>query len=148
MDAGDDVGDLRDKHANLGTLRVDVWRCVTTGPSPKNFPTIPESKVVSEKEIKGKSIDVSTSYVRTPLPKIGSSISVRYLDKTAIASFSFKYRTRRALQSLLIIEPDPVPVPLEERPIEELTREELLTLLQRQKVRRSPMERGSSSLTL
>jgi hypothetical protein len=47
--------------------------------------------------------------------------------------------TTEALKSLLIIDRTPEPVPLEERPIEELSREEMQELLRRQRVRTQPL---------
>lgn len=79
------------------------------------------------------------------------SFQTRALDKQALATFVFKYRTKRrlvpvpdqwlytqdaagALQSLLIIERSPTPVPVDERPLDELSREELQDLVRRQRV--------------
>ena len=80
---------------------------------------------------------------------LGSSEYLDFLDRP-YASFNFKYRSRskqvsknftyrqlnkyfttEALQAELIIPRSPSPTPLEERPEETLTREELLELLAR-----------------
>ncbi|KAF2086114.1 hypothetical protein K490DRAFT_45117 [Saccharata proteae CBS 121410] len=50
---------------------------------------------------------------------------------------SHSYRSKEALNSLHIIPRDPTPLPLEERPIEDLNPEEMRELLRRQKVRSS-----------
>lgn len=61
-------------------------------------------------------------------PEKRKSNAYRTSALNKIAEFNLKYRTKRALQSLMIIERSPSPVPLAERPIEELTREELMEL--------------------
>ncbi|KAK5688776.1 hypothetical protein LTS10_000754 [Elasticomyces elasticus] len=50
-----------------------------------------------------------------------------------IATFIFKYRSRGALQALHVIPRTPSPVPLEERPVEELSMEDMRELVRRQK---------------
>ena len=84
---------------------------------------------------------------RIPTPNLGKCECIDFLDRP-YATFHFKYRSRRkyfnltsyqdmlirnpeALQAELIIPRSPSPVPLEERPEESLTREELLELLAR-----------------
>lgn len=84
---------------------------------------------------------------RIPTLNIGNCEYFDFLDRP-YATFHFKYRSRRkyfiitsyqdllirdpeALQAELIIPRSPSPVPLEERPEESLTREELLELLAR-----------------
>ncbi|KER00547.1 hypothetical protein AUEXF2481DRAFT_142753 [Aureobasidium subglaciale EXF-2481] len=70
---------------------------------------------------------------RIPEP---NTVRVRYLnDCEPFATFQFRYRSRRVLQILCLIPRSPSPVPLEDRPEESLSREELLELLRRQKAR-------------
>lgn len=58
---------------------------------------------------------------------------IRELDADPVAVFRFKYRSQKSLRELLVIPRTPSPVPLEERPIEELSIEELRELTRRQK---------------
>lgn len=51
-----------------------------------------------------------------------------------MALYSFRYRSKEALQSMYLIPRTPEPIPLEDRPIEDLTAEEMRELLRRQKV--------------
>ncbi len=84
------------------------------------------------------------------------------LDDSPVAVFIFKYRTRSqwscdkymswllknsylgALQALMLVDRTPTPVPLNERPVENLSREELMELVQKQRVRAD--HRGGFSL--
>ncbi|KAK3069673.1 hypothetical protein LTR53_011790 [Teratosphaeriaceae sp. CCFEE 6253] len=54
-------------------------------------------------------------------------------DAGPVANFVFKYRSRSALQALHVIPRTPTPVPLEERPVDELSMEEMRELLRRQR---------------
>jgi hypothetical protein len=87
--------------------------------------------------------------------KVRGTQSPTRIDKKSLAKFVFLYRTQReskstltykayahsgALQAELIIERSPSPLPLEERPVEELTREELMELEGRRRVRLHPFQ--------
>ncbi|KAH7125781.1 hypothetical protein B0J11DRAFT_487707 [Dendryphion nanum] len=88
---------------------------------------------VSEKDLKGKTITHCAKLdLATPSCSPGS-LSRDLIDKTPFAQFVFKYRSREALKSLLVIPRTPIPVPLEDRPVESLTHQEALELLRRQK---------------
>ena len=99
------------------------------------------------------------SFVATPAVAAIRSVKTERLDKKPLVTFYFKYRTRRtfsrlkaqfcdsdmvigALQSLLILGRSPTPVPLEDRPYEELSREEALELLRRERVRSITLHEG------
>lgn len=60
-------------------------------------------------------------------------LDVRKLDAGPVAVFRFKYRSQKSLKELLVIPRTPSSAPLEERPIEELSIEELRELTRRQK---------------
>lgn len=59
-----------------------------------------------------------------------------YVDgkRHPFAIFTFRYRSKKALQAEYIVPKSPTPVPLEDRPIEELTPDELRELVRRQRV--------------
>jgi hypothetical protein len=61
---------------------------------------------------------------------------VKYVDglKHPIAVFNFRYRSRDDLKAERILPRSPTPVPLEDRPVEELTLEETRELLRRERV--------------
>ncbi|KAI5269935.1 hypothetical protein E4T47_06590 [Aureobasidium subglaciale] len=87
-----------------------------------NKPTVGRGNI-HEKHLKGQAISQQANSVR-----------VEYLnDGEPFATFQFRYRSRRDLQTLCLIPRSPSPVPLENRPEESLSREELLELLRRQK---------------
>ncbi|KAK6007689.1 hypothetical protein QM012_004503 [Aureobasidium pullulans] len=91
---------------------------------------------IHEKHLKGQAISTQT--------KLGEAVSIgniptvkteRLGDGDAFAAFNFRYRSRKDLQTLYLIPRSPSPIPLEDRPEEDLNREELLELLRRQKAR-------------
>ncbi|KAI5239392.1 hypothetical protein E4T43_06741 [Aureobasidium subglaciale] len=115
-----------------------------------NKPTVGHGNI-HEKHLKGQAISQQanlesqhTCLIADPdrlgdssrIPKL-SSVRVEYLnDGEPFATFQFRYRSRRDLQILCLIPRSPSPVPLENRPEESLSREELLELLRRQKALR------------
>lgn len=62
MDVRDEVHKLHDKYADLGTLKVELWRKVKTGSGNHSTTNIKDLSAVPEKAIKGRAIDVSTRY--------------------------------------------------------------------------------------
>lgn len=62
MDEGDQVHKLHDKYADLGTLKVKVWRTVETGRGNHRNTNLKDLSAVPEKAIKGRAVDVSTRY--------------------------------------------------------------------------------------
>jgi len=133
LEKTDDTSKFRDKYGDLGTIRAQVWRVSTYGDIEMQARPTKEMSAIPEKALKGRPLDVATRYLATPSSTPFLTIGTRYLDKDPLATFYFKYRTRRALQSLMILERSSTPVPLEDRPFEELTREEAVELLRRQK---------------
>ncbi|KAF2480113.1 hypothetical protein BDY17DRAFT_312998 [Neohortaea acidophila] len=110
-------------------------------PPDVSTPLLAEDEV-PEKNFKGRAIShqAKLSITKATLRQSRSSNSApkvqRYwvrLDTNPFASFVFKYRSRQALQQLHIVPRTPTPVPLEERPIEELTSDEMRELLKRQR---------------
>ncbi|KAJ8111165.1 hypothetical protein OPT61_g6169 [Boeremia exigua] len=66
-----------------------------------------------------------------------NTASFDYIDpkKQPFATYTFEYRSKDALKSLLVIPRSPSPVPLEERDVDTLTAEEMRELLRRQRER-------------
>ncbi|TIA68228.1 hypothetical protein D6C76_08261 [Aureobasidium pullulans] len=89
---------------------------------------------VPEKHLKGQAMSHQTKLGEAvPIGHV-SSISTRKMGD-AFAVFKFRYRSHRDLQNLCLIPRSPSPIPLEDRPEESLSREELIELLRRQKAR-------------
>ncbi|KAG9551953.1 hypothetical protein KCU71_g14153, partial [Aureobasidium melanogenum] len=89
---------------------------------------------IHEKHLKGQAISTQA--------KLGEAVSIgniptvktkRLGSGDAFAVFNFRYRSRKDLQISCLIPRSPSPIPLEDRPEGDLTREELLELLRRQK---------------
>ncbi|KAI5256730.1 hypothetical protein E4T42_01510 [Aureobasidium subglaciale] len=100
-----------------------------------NKPTVGHENV-HEKHLKGQAISQQAKLGDPScIPEL-NTVRVRYLnDCEPFATFQFRYRSRRDLQNLCLIPRRPSPVPLEDRPEESLSREELLELLRRQEAR-------------
>ncbi|KAI9874223.1 MAG: hypothetical protein M1830_010050 [Pleopsidium flavum] len=156
--------DIKDRIAQLGTISLEVHRLhggVYKEPGNSAYGWIwdelSELSTVSEKALKGHALSHNASL---GLPQLTSPQGLwggtEYLDgeDRPFAIFNFKYRSRswasvqinsrrkadvfpssESLQDLRIIPRTPTPVPLEDRPIEELTIEEARELLKRQRER-------------
>ncbi|MCJ1390452.1 hypothetical protein MMC18_003311 [Xylographa bjoerkii] len=94
------------------------------------------SGAIPEKALKGRALSHKTSL--DPPEKIAAlrTMTSDYIDQvdSPFVKFEFRYRSRRALQIEGIIPRSPSPVPLEDRPVESLTREEAIELLARRNV--------------
>ncbi|KAF2622226.1 hypothetical protein BU25DRAFT_415384 [Macroventuria anomochaeta] len=92
---------------------------------------------IPEKALKGRSLSHQTS-LRAPqaIAKF-STATCDYIDpaRKSFATYTFKYRSRDALKSLLIIPRSPSPVPLEDRDVDTLSAAEMRELLRRQRER-------------
>jgi len=88
--------------------------------------------VISEKDIKGRALNLSTSLGK-PSPIEDASVYNGCRIGDALVKFEFRYRSRKALQALLVIPTSPAPEALEDRPVESLTIEEARELLRRQR---------------
>ncbi|KAK4957941.1 hypothetical protein LTR10_004364 [Elasticomyces elasticus] len=102
-------------------------------------PLVPNGQV-SEKTLKGQALThQATLGPPVLLPAAGNSGSqptTREVRKgEVLATYVFKYRSRAALQALHIIPRTPSPVPLEERPVEELSIDEMRELVARQRAK-------------
>ncbi|KAF2127324.1 hypothetical protein P153DRAFT_433116 [Dothidotthia symphoricarpi CBS 119687] len=92
---------------------------------------------VPEKALKGKTLSHKSS-LRNPVScNPTAPWEHDYMDSVdkPIATYKFKYRSKHALQSLLIMPRSPSPVPLEERDVDTLNAEEMRELLRRQRER-------------
>ncbi|TIA38770.1 hypothetical protein D6C79_07788 [Aureobasidium pullulans] len=85
-----------------------------------------------EKHLKGQAMSYQAKLGEAVPIQGPATVSARRLGE-AFAVFTFRYRSRRDLQTMYLIPRSASPVPLEDRPEESLNREELLELLRRQK---------------
>ncbi|KAJ9609585.1 hypothetical protein H2200_005912 [Cladophialophora chaetospira] len=140
MERTDDINTFKTKYGDLGTFRIEIWRIKLLQKYETNNTTIKDVGTVPEKALKGRPLDVATRLAPVAVSGTNYTYGSASVGKEPLAVIKFKYRTRRALQSLLILERSPTPVPLEERPIEELTREEMAELLTKQRERGSEVK--------
>ncbi|KAH9881529.1 hypothetical protein IAQ61_000255 [Plenodomus lingam] len=127
------------KLEELGEITLKVHRVKITKPSGKVCISKDHLGLssVPEKALKGRALSHQSSYrPPTPAEKV-NMFSTKCLDdrNKPMATFTFKYRSKVALQSLLIIPRTPSPVPLEERELDTLTPEESLELIRRMRER-------------
>ncbi|KAI8934336.1 hypothetical protein NX059_009072 [Plenodomus lindquistii] len=103
------------------------------------LPELGFGQVVSEKDVKGLGISSKTSL--DPMRHVSKVDWVDYDyvhgSHKPFAVFEFKYRSEEALKSLRIIPRTPSPVPLEDRPEEELSNEEKLELIRQFKAEKA-----------
>ncbi|TKA82298.1 hypothetical protein B0A55_01437 [Friedmanniomyces simplex] len=95
-------------------------------------PLIPDGRV-SEKVLKGTALTHQAT-VGPAIPYVNYNTTQSVHTGRPLAIFLFKYRSRAALQALHLIPRTPSPVPLEDRPVEELTIDDMRELIRRQRV--------------
>ncbi|KAF2471626.1 uncharacterized protein BDR25DRAFT_222507, partial [Lindgomyces ingoldianus] len=90
---------------------------------------------ISEKVLKGKALSHEVSLQKPRQIRNRTVYEFEYIQpqKEPFASFCFRYRSRIALKALCIIPRSSSPLPLEDRPVEDLTLEEARELLWRQR---------------
>ncbi|MCJ1386482.1 hypothetical protein MMC17_009608 [Xylographa soralifera] len=135
----------------LCVCRVKNIRQSTTVTTTANVRTGPAiSGTIPEKALKGRALSHKTSL--DPPEKIAAlrSLHSDYIDKvdSPFVKFEFRYRSRRALQIEGIIPRSPSPIPLEDRPVESLTREEAIELLARRTARNKSDVKSEGSTAL
>ncbi|KAI8934332.1 hypothetical protein NX059_009068 [Plenodomus lindquistii] len=139
------VGEITIRVFRIGNLREVVVSSTPQSNTPQSRkPADVEFGNVPEKALKGQAISHRTGLgppvalrAEVSRPASFTRIDYDYLDgrKSPAATFIFKYRSRAALQSLLVIPRSSSPVPLEERDVATLTTEESRKLIQRMRER-------------
>ncbi|KAH0364053.1 hypothetical protein KCU65_g6976, partial [Aureobasidium melanogenum] len=122
---------------NLGKIEVQVTHKNVIRKFSKTYskPDDNHDGFISEKAVKGEavthsySLDKETYHLKSQAWKSKPVVGV----KDPVAVFEFRYRSKASLKQLMIIPRTPSPVPLEDRPEEELSREEMTELLRRYK---------------
>ncbi|KAI9762106.1 MAG: hypothetical protein M4579_000586 [Chaenotheca gracillima] len=144
-DAAKDVEEAR----RVGTIFVKIHRVVESGPE-RDFGTsmVPRGvQSMSEKAVKGSGVSHCVSLGKEIAVANRRCVPCSYTDGFAnpFATFEFKYRSRKALQQLLVIPRSPSPeqeVPLEERPLESLTIHEKDELIRRMRARNAESDQS------
>ncbi|KAK3171107.1 hypothetical protein OEA41_003191 [Lepraria neglecta] len=137
----------QDRLTDLGTITVQFIGHKVIGLSSSKsrdeFGDLDDAPELSEKALKGMSVTygakLGEGQSHEAVTVYKTKVSNR--KRPPIATFEFKYRSRKALQGMLLIPRtpsppgSPTPVPLEERPIDGLTPEEMRELLKRHQAR-------------
>ncbi|RMZ89405.1 hypothetical protein DV736_g3364, partial [Chaetothyriales sp. CBS 134916] len=113
----DDSSKMKDLYGQLGLLKIQLWRerILLRNPAPKStyVPKLHLPGSVPEKALKGNPINIATTL--EPDTSIHPPVRIyetAKVDLLPAATFIFKYRTRKALQSLMIIPRSPSPLPV------------------------------------
>ncbi|KAG9591014.1 hypothetical protein KCU77_g6519, partial [Aureobasidium melanogenum] len=140
------VSENKERVQNLGRIEIcfDHENKLGLGEKSNNYqkPVVDEG-VISEKDVKEKAI-THTYSLGEEIESKNNGIVWRTEPvqgaKSPVATFVFHYRSKAALKELLIIPRTPPPTPLEERPVEELSREEMTELLRQYQAKETNTE--------
>ena len=133
--------EVQEQIADLGCINVQLHRVgdksghPTKGSGASNASNI---GTIPEKALKGRALSHRAGFGRlAPTREPRGGKKRKYLDGHShpIATFNFKYRSMEALQSLCIVPRASSPVPAEQRPLEELSVEELRYMVGRERER-------------
>ncbi|KAG9683845.1 hypothetical protein KCU95_g18025, partial [Aureobasidium melanogenum] len=127
---------------NLGKIQVRVTHKNLVGKKTSRTyskPDEPSEGFVSEEAVKGQAVTHSYSLDKETYQLKNRSYKAEHVagEKDPAAVFEFRYRSKASLKQLMIIPRTPSPIPLEDRPEEELSREEMTELLRRYKANAS-----------
>ncbi|KAJ9498432.1 hypothetical protein H2202_006119 [Exophiala xenobiotica] len=127
--------DDAERHAHIGTIKVQVSRKRTTNSNSHRKPScaVLTNEPVPEKALKGRAVDLGTELGQGRPAEPEHVRKGKRVDKRPLAEFIFLYRSKHALQILEVLPQTPPPLPLEGKATEALTLEEARTLLDRQK---------------
>ncbi|KAI9731776.1 MAG: hypothetical protein M1834_004565 [Cirrosporium novae-zelandiae] len=126
--------------AKIGTIEVHILRIIYHGRRGSSKFDDPKYALgaVPEKALKGQALSHTTSFLNREKIAHRHHVETTYVDATPYAKFIFKYRSRAALQAMLIIPRDPSPEsspPPPSDPYDDMSPEELRRLLRQQNVR-------------
>ncbi|MCJ1256978.1 hypothetical protein MMC24_004803 [Lignoscripta atroalba] len=128
--------DIKAHVAKLGEILIKARRvkrrCSVAYSNSKSKVGILESlDVLPEKALKGQALSHRASLGAPQKGAPRTRFHCDYIDEanSPFAVFKFKYRSRKALEDTCIIPRSVTPVPLEDRPLDQLTREEAVELL-------------------
>ncbi|TLD18923.1 ATP-dependent RNA helicase [Venturia nashicola] len=117
----------------LGQITMEFYRVkVGQQVEAKAFEWSNGDETLPEKALKGRSLSHKIGLSSTSIPiTTPHRLSSEYLDDldNPYATICFRYRSLRDLKAEMIVPRSPSPVPLDRRPIEELSREEMIELL-------------------
>ncbi|KAF2491026.1 hypothetical protein BU16DRAFT_141592 [Lophium mytilinum] len=135
---GQTVRDALSKVGEISArLRRIEYRGIAEAPTATKSDGLLQFGSVPEKALKGRALSHQAGLKLAKKMPAVQTINTFNIDprNSPFATFNFRYRSSDALKALQIIPRSPTPVPLEDRPIEELTLEETRELLKRQRER-------------
>ncbi|KAK1080998.1 hypothetical protein LTR33_005062 [Friedmanniomyces endolithicus] len=124
--------------AALGTIKVEIYKAKFEPRRPRSVlaadttPPVPHGRI-SEKLLKGMALTHQAT-MGPATPHVNNSATHARRTGSPLAIFLFKYRSRSALQMLHLIPRTPSPVPLENRPIDDLSVDDMRELVRRQRL--------------
>ncbi|EMC99084.1 hypothetical protein BAUCODRAFT_390870 [Baudoinia panamericana UAMH 10762] len=127
----------------LGTVTAEVI-CVKVGAPAHCQPanTFASEGKIPEKALKGRAMSIQAELSKAVACEAATYADVTYpYGHDPIATFTFKYRSRRDLQIEGIIPRSPSPVPLEDRDPDSLSAEEARELVRRLRAQREDLVR-------
>ncbi|RDI85237.1 hypothetical protein Vi05172_g4774 [Venturia inaequalis] len=129
--------ELKQQINTLGEIRIEFYRINVKEPGTAHSTKWTDrTETIPAKALKGKAIshEVGLSSTAEVITE-PTHFSLIYIDgrESPFATMCFRYRSLNDLKAELIIPRSPSPVPLEDRPLESLTPEEMLELLKRQR---------------
>ncbi|KAK2763971.1 hypothetical protein FQN54_009590 [Arachnomyces sp. PD_36] len=137
-----------DRASQAGNLEVKAW-CYRLNSYRAKDPNPPFNPLrnVSEKSLKGQALSHTVGLGSCEnTEKYYCYVDVERLGDAPLATFVFKYRSRKALQDLTIIPRSPTPVPVEQRPVDDLSMEEMRELIQQLRAE-AAVKRGAQPAT-
>ncbi|KAK2763970.1 hypothetical protein FQN54_009589 [Arachnomyces sp. PD_36] len=127
----------RDRIKKVGTLTVELWKrklYYKSRDTAEHSNGFRPFQKLSEKATKGQAISHTVELGPIRPEKPGTDYHGERIGGEPLAVFVFKYRSKRALQDLMIIprSPSPLPPPAQ-RPVDNLTVEEMRQLIREQR---------------
>ncbi|KAI9714708.1 MAG: hypothetical protein M1828_001137 [Chrysothrix sp. TS-e1954] len=139
-----DASEIASKIDKLGVIELACYSCQVKGrrkASSSGARELAKLGCIPEKALKGHAKDLTLDF--GPAKRAGSKQqrrAVSDLAETPFAKYRFRYLSKAALQSLLIIPRTPPPVPLEDRPVDELSPDQLRELVLRSRAKTSQVK--------
>ncbi|KAL8718247.1 MAG: hypothetical protein Q9225_004585 [Loekoesia sp. 1 TL-2023] len=131
-------GSTTDKRSrkDLGSITIKTFHVITKGDAAPAWDlwgarALGQSAALPEQKLKGLNVTHSAIFGQQQISKGCNYVEREFVDgrDSPIATFQFRLCSKKALQSMLLVPRTPSPLPLEQRPIESLSVEEMHQLL-------------------